>query len=271
MVKAHLERVADVVAAQPEQDVKTVQSVPNLQGQIELKEVSFSYAPDKPLALAGINLTIKPGQRVAIVGRTGSGKSTLGKLLLGLYQPNIGEIFYDGLALSQLNFQELRSQFGVVLQESFIFSGTIRDNISFSHPEMDMGQVVEAARLAALQPDIDEMPMSYETMVAEGGNALSGGQRQRLALARAIAHKPAILLLDEATSHLDVVTEQVVAQNLNVLASTQIIIAHRLSTVRNADLIVVMDHGTVVEQGTHAELLNQHGYYAALVHSQEEQ
>jgi ATP-binding cassette, subfamily B, bacterial len=155
-----------------------------------------------------------------------------------------------------------------VLQEPFLFSGSVRQNIAFSDPSLSLEQVVNAAQLAAIHDEIGEMPMGYETMVAEGGARLSGGQRQRLSLARALARRPAVLLLDEATSHLDVTTEGLVDQNLSSLSCTRIVIAHRLSTVRNADLILVLDHGTIVELGCHEQLLAQGGYYAQLVHSQ---
>jgi ABC-type bacteriocin/lantibiotic exporter with double-glycine peptidase domain len=243
-----------------------VQHTPRLTGRIELKHVSFRYDSNAPWVLRDISVTIEPGQKVALVGRTASGKSTLAKLLLGLYTPSEGEILYDGIPLQSLNYRTLRSQFGTVLQESFLFSGSIRQNIAFNDPSLSLEQVIEAARLAAIHDEIIQMPMGYETMVAEGGSGLSGGQRQRLSLARALAHQPAVLLLDEATSHLDTVTEQLVDENLKQIPCTRIAIAHRLSTVRNADMILVLDRGTIVEQGSHEELLVQTGHYAALVH-----
>jgi ATP-binding cassette subfamily B protein len=268
LVGAHLDRIADVVEAAPEQELQAVLVAPRLAGQIELTGVTFSYDPNSAPVLRDISLSIQPGQKVALVGRTGSGKSTLAMLLLGLYPPTEGEILYDGIPLERLNYRTLRSQFGVMLQESTLFSGSIRQNIAFNDPSLSLEQVMEAARLAAIHDEIMRMPMGYETLIAEGGTGLSGGQRQRLCLARALAHKPAILLLDEATSHLDVVTEGLVDQNLSDLACTRIVIAHRLSTIRNADLILVLDNGAIVERGSHEELLAQGGYYPQLVHRQ---
>ncbi|MFL5629183.1 MAG: peptidase domain-containing ABC transporter [Ktedonobacteraceae bacterium] len=268
LVHSHLERIADVLEAEPEQSSEDVRQPPRLTGQIKLDNVSFQYDPQSAPVLRDIQVNIAPGQKVAIVGRTGSGKSTLGNLLLGLYLPSKGEILYDGIPLRSLNYQAVRSQFGVVMQGSNLFSGSIRENIALNNPSMNMEHVIKAAMAAAIHDDIMRMPMEYETLVSEGGSALSGGQRQRLALARALANYPVILLLDEATSALDVVTEQVVERNLRDLPCTQIIIAHRLSTIRNADVILVIDQGTIVERGSHNELLKQNGSYAKLIQSQ---
>jgi ATP-binding cassette subfamily B protein len=268
LVHSHLERVADIMEAEPEQDIATVQQPPQLTGQIWLEDVSFRYDTQSPVVLHDIYVKINAGQKVAIVGRTGSGKSTLGNLLLGMYLPTSGEIIYDNVPLRTLNYQAVRSQFGVVMQGSTIFNGSIRENIALNDPSMDMDRIIKVAKLAAIHDDIMQMPMEYETFVSEGGSALSGGQRQRLALARALANTPSLLLLDEATSALDVVTEKIIEQNLQKLQCTQIIIAHRLSTIRNADLILVVDRGTIVERGTHESLLERNGYYAKLIQSQ---
>lgn len=265
---AYLERLRDVLEAEPEQDPRGLRPAPRLSGRIELHNVSYRYDPAAPWVLEDVSLSIAPGQKVALVGATGSGKTTLGMLLLGLYTPTQGELRYDGIPLQQLEYRGLRGQFGVVLQEPVLFSDSIRRNIAFADPDLSLERVQAAARAAAIDAEIDRMPMGYETLVAEGGGGLSGGQRQRLALARALAGEPAVLLLDEATSNLDAVTERLVDQHLSDLSCTRIVIAHRLSTIRNADLIVVLDQGRVVERGTHTELLARDGRYAALIRGQ---
>ncbi|MFF3206612.1 peptidase domain-containing ABC transporter [Streptomyces sp. NPDC002962] len=268
LVSANLDRIRDVTEAEPEQVRQVSRPVPRLSGHLRMDRVGFRYSQTGPQVLRDIDMTARPGERIAIVGLSGSGKSTLGKLLLGLYVPTQGDILYDGLSLRDVTWQELRRQFGVVLQESALFSGSILSNIALSNPSIKRERVVAAAELAAIHDDIMAMPMQYDTFVSEGGSALSGGQRQRLAIARAIAHKPAIIMLDEATSHLDVETERRVAENLRTLACTQIIIAHRLSTIRDADLILVLDQGTIVERGSHHDLLRRAGHYARLVGQQ---
>jgi ABC-type bacteriocin/lantibiotic exporter with double-glycine peptidase domain len=266
-VRAHLDRIADVVEAEPEQSPEATQSAV-ITGRIELKQVSFRYDPNAPWVLREISLVIPPGRKVALIGRTGAGKSTLAMLLLGLYVPTSGEILYDDIPLQRLNYRALRRQFGAVLQESFLFNGSIRQNIAFHNPNLSLEEVMDAARQAVIHDEIVEMPMQYDTLVAEGGGGLSGGQRQRLSLARALAHKPAILLLDEATSHLDSITEAQVDKNLSRRSGTRIVIAHRLSTICNADLILVLANGAIAEQGNHEQLLAQGGYYAELVRTE---
>ncbi len=269
LVGANLERIGDVLKASPEQDVRQVRPAPQLSGRIELQNISFRYHPNAPWAIRNATVDVQPGQKIAIVGRTGSGKSTLAMLLLGLYSPDEGEILYDDSPLSELNVRSLRNQFGVVLQEPTLFSGSIRRNIASLDPNTSLDRIIEAAKLAAIHDEIAILPMEYETTIAEGGVNLAGGQRQRLAIARALVHKPAILLLDEATSDLDAITESIVDENLSNLECTRIVIAHRLSTVRNADLILMLDEGFVVERGSHKDLLALGGAYASLVHDQE--
>jgi ATP-binding cassette subfamily B protein len=268
LVQANLERLTDITAGEPEQHQQVVQSPPKLSGHVRLENVSFRYSSDGEDVLRSINLMIRAGQKIAIVGRTGSGKSTLGKLLLGLYLPTSGTISYDGIPLQRMKYQEVRRQFGVVMQDAVIFSGTMLENLTLNNPTMSREQAMHAAEIAAIHEDIMKMPMGYDTFVGEGGSALSGGQRQRMAIARAVAHNPVMLLLDEATSSLDVITEQRVADHLESFACTQIIIAHRLSTIRKADIILVLDEGTIIEQGRHDELLHRNGYYAKLIQQQ---
>jgi ABC-type bacteriocin/lantibiotic exporter with double-glycine peptidase domain len=220
------------------------------------------------MVVKGVCVKIEPGQFVAIVGRSGSGKSTLASLLVGLYLPTSGKILYDGTSLAELDLRSVRSQVGIVTQRAYVFGATIRANIALADPELPMDAVINAARTAQLHDEIALMPMGYETRLVQGGASLSGGQRQRLVLARALARRPAILLLDEATSALDVITESKVQNALARLYCTRIVIAHRLSTVQDADLILVMDGGQMVEQGTHSELLRRNGFYAKLVKTQ---
>lgn len=189
-------------------------------------------------------------------------------LLTGLYRPTTGEILFDGVPLSHIDPTALRRQFGVVLQESYLFRDSIRRNVSLVHPGIGMPAIRAAAEVAAIDQDIAAMPMGYDTQVAERGQALSGGQRQRLAIARAVAGQPAVLLLDEATSHLDVATERRVDQAISALRCTRIVVAHRLSTVRNADQILVVADGRIVERGRHEDLLRADGVYAGLVRCQ---
>jgi ATP-binding cassette, subfamily B, bacterial len=270
MVKAQLDRISDVLEAEPEQSLNgnDIYLTDRLTGSIEVRNLSFRYNPESPLVLNNISFNVLPGEKVALVGPTGSGKSTLAMILLGLYKPTSGNIFYDGLPLEKINHQVLRRQFGVVLQESFLFTGSIRQNMSMGNPNMSIEEVIRAAKLANMHKEIEQMPLGYETLVAEGATTLSGGQRQRLSIARAIAHDPVILVLDEATSHLDTKTESEVDANLNSLSCTRIVIAHRLSTIKNADQILVLDNGEIVERGNHDQLMEKGNVYAQLVNSQ---
>ena len=265
MVGIYLDRVRDVLESEPE---PTGDIIPNLRGPIELVNVSFRYDTTSARVLDNVSLVIEPGQKVALVGRTGSGKSTLGRLLLGLHRPTDGDILFDGISLDKVDLHALRGGVGVVTQEPSIFSGSIRSNIAFNDPFIPLKVVTEAARLAEISEDIERMPMGYDTWLSENGNSLSGGQRQRVSIARALAHGPDVLLFDEATSHLDAVSERKIENNLSQIPCTRIVIAHRLSTVRDADLILVLDQGKVVERGTHDELMRMGGKYADLVSSQ---
>ena len=260
------DRMDDVLStrAEPDGDV----TCPRLRGEIAIEGVSFSYGPRSPLILDDVSLTIPKGAKVAFVGASGCGKSTLARLVLGLYEPTAGTIRIDGRDLASLDRASVRRQFGVVMQEATLFDGTIADNIRLYHPSLAMDDVIAAARVAQLHDDILALPAGYETSVSAHGGPLSGGQRQRLALARAVAHRPPILILDEATSALDAPTEAAIERYLSTRICTRVVIAHRLNTVRNADVICVLDQGKIAEVGTHDDLIAKGGLYASLVASQ---
>lgn len=270
LLGSYLERIDDVLATPREQDRERVRRARRLSGGIRLEEVSFRYAPGSPLVVRDISLDIEPGRFVALVGRSGAGKSTLANLLLGLYGPTEGKIFFDGVDLGELDLRSVRGQLGIVPQHPYLFGLSIRANIALSDPTLPLSRVVEAARRAHIHDEIIAMPMGYDTPLADAGASLSGGQRQRIAIARALVHRPAILLLDEATSSLDALSEGAIHQEIASLSSTRVVIAHRLSTVRDADLILVMEGGRVVEQGDHLSLMEQGGLYRDLVSRQVE-
>jgi ATP-binding cassette subfamily B protein len=260
-----VERINDVIDAPLEESPQALrQWLPPVRGQIVFEQVTFRYHPNSDTnTLENLSFVIQPGQMVALVGRSGSGKTTIAKLLLGLYAPTEGKLLIDGYDLTTLSLQSLRQQIGVVDQDTFLFGGTIRENISISQPGATLEAVMNAAKLAGAHGFIKELPMGYETQIGEGGGLLSGGQRQRLAIARALMGNPRLLILDEATSHLDAESERMIQQNLTSILQgrTTFVIAHRLSTVRNADLILVLDRGVLVESGTHEELMRCRGHY----------
>lgn len=274
-----VERLNDVFATEPEETpAKPMLVLPPIQGEVRFENVTFNYdtASDRN-TLQNLAFTVEPGQTIAIVGRSGSGKSTLVKLLQALYHPTQGRILIDGHDIRHVSPLSLRSQLGVVPQECFLFSGTILENIQLYRSEFNLEQVIEVAKLAEAHSFIQELTLGYNTKVGERGCNLSGGQRQRVAIARALLGDPAILILDEATSSLDTESERRFQQNLVQISRnrhscqtprTTFIIAHRLSTVQNADRIFVLDRGVLVEQGTHTELMAQTGLYYHLAHQQ---
>jgi ABC-type bacteriocin/lantibiotic exporter with double-glycine peptidase domain len=268
LLASYMDRVEDVLNTKPEQSGQDASRVPKLTGRVTLQDVAFRYTERAPLVVRDVSIDIKPGSTVAIVGKSGCGKSTLASLIAGLYRPVGGRILFDGHDLARLDLRSLRRQIGVVFQQPYVFAGSIRTNIALTDPALSLDRVIAAARAAAIHDDIDAMPMGYDTLISDGGSSLSGGQRQRLAIACALVHRPALLILDEATSSLDAETERAVMQSLAQLRCTQIVLAHRLSTIARADLILVMDRGEVVESGTHAELLARGQVYSRLVAAQ---
>jgi ATP-binding cassette, subfamily B, bacterial HlyB/CyaB len=222
------------------------------------------------LSLNGISAEIPIGSSVGLVGRSGSGKSTITKLIQRLYIPNSGTIYIDGVDIRHMNPKWLRNNIGVVLQENYLFSGTIKENISLSRPDAPMEHIIAASRMAGADEFIAELSEGYDTQVGERGAALSGGQRQRIAIARALITNPRILIFDEATSALDYESERIIQDNLSSIKSgrTMFIVAHRLSTVKDCDIIIVMDKGHIVERGSHEELMRLQGYYYKLTTQQ---
>jgi ATP-binding cassette subfamily B protein len=260
------ERINDVLEAEPEEDLETKprKSLGKLRGHISFHNVTFRYHSESETnVLENLNFEIQPEQMVAVVGRSGSGKTTLSKLILGLYPPTDGKLLIDGRDITSVSLRSLRSQIGVVDQDTFLFGGTIRENIAIAHPNASLEEIIQAAKYAGADDFIQKLPMGYESQIGEGGGMLSGGQRQRLAIARALLGNPRLLLFDEATSHLDSESERIIQNNLKTILQgrTSVIIAHRLSTVRNADLILVLDQGILVESGTHDELIAKKGHY----------
>jgi ATP-binding cassette subfamily C protein len=238
-----------------------------LSGDIEVSHITFRYAKEGPTILNDVSIAIRPGEMVALVGPSGSGKSSLLRLLMGFEQPEAGAVYYNGQDLASLNVQEVRRQIGTVIQSGKVTAGSILNNIIGSSL-LTVEDAWEAARMAGLDNDIKRMPMGMHTVVNEEGGTFSGGQRQRLLIARAVAHHPRIIFFDEATSALDNATQEVVSKSLEDLNATRLVIAHRLSTIVNADRIYVMERGRVVQVGTYQELVQQPGLFAGLARRQ---
>ncbi|MGJ0486226.1 MAG: type I secretion system permease/ATPase [Methylomicrobium sp.] len=261
-----MQRLGDILNTRTEA-VGNKSSLPPIQGRIQFDQVVFRYQPDGSEVLRGVSLDMMPGEVIGIVGRSGSGKSTLAKLVQRLYVPERGRVLVDGLDLALADVSSLRRQIGVVLQDNILFNRSIRDNIALTDPGAPLPAVIAAAKLAGAHDFILELPEAYDTVVGEQGSTLSGGQRQRIAIARALMANPRILIFDEATSALDYESERIIHHNMKAICQgrTVIIIAHRLSAVRDAHRIVVMDKGRIVEQGSHTELLRRpDGQYAYL-------
>ena len=261
-----LNRLNDIFEQEPEQgrDRAHLKPVRSLEGRIELRSVSFKYGgPESPDILKNIALDIAPGRMVALVGRSGSGKTTLVKLIAGLLEPTEGSILFDRIDLKKLNYRDVRRLIGMVLQENHIFSDTIARNIALGDAEPDLERVFAAAQTAAAHDFIRRLPLGYETKIGESGLSLSGGQKQRVAIARAIYNNPPVLIFDEATSALDTESERAIQDNLARLMTgrTSIVVAHRLSTIREADLIVVLEKGMIAEVGNHDQLMAHRGLY----------
>jgi ATP-binding cassette subfamily B protein len=266
---ASAERIFELLD-ETEQVPETVEAtIAEPQGHVEFQHVSFSYKADEPL-IVDMNIEARPGQTVAIVGPTGAGKTTLVNLLMRFYELNSGHILMDGVDITKLRRDELRKMFGMVLQDTWLFNGTIRDNIAYGREDATEQEIFQAARAAQADHFIRTLPEGYNTILNQEASNLSQGQKQLLTIARAVLANPPVLILDEATSSVDTRTEVLIQHAMTELMKgrTSFVIAHRLSTIRDADLILVMNHGTIVEQGTHEELLAKGGFYADLYNSQ---
>lgn len=258
-----VDRLGDILNHPVEITSEKAITLPQIRGSVRAENLSFKYSPNAPIVLDKVNFNIKPGQCVGIVGRSGSGKSTITKLIQRLYLPFEGTIYIDDIDVRQMNPVWLRNNIGIVLQENYLFSGTIRENIAMPKTDAPIELIIQAAQIAGAHQFISEMPEGYDTIVGERGSTLSGGQRQRVAIARALITNPRIIIFDEATSALDYESENIIMKNLDTIKKgrTMFIIAHRLSTVRGCDLIIALDKGKIIEMGTHDELIAQNGYY----------
>lgn len=257
------ERLYDVMRADPERQDGAHLAQDLSETPISLVDVSFAYNQEEAAHLENISLQVLPGEKIGIVGSTGSGKTTLIKLILGLHTPSRGDVLYGQQNLNELHLHSLRKKMSIVLQDTYLFNDTIRSNISFFQ-DISEQDVEEAAQLADLDKDIERMPMGYDTIIGENGQNLSGGQRQRLAIARALITKPSLLILDESTSQLDTVTEQRINRKLDEKGVTRVVIAHRLSTIYDSDKILVLEKGRIIQSGSHRSLLDKKGKYSEL-------
>lgn len=266
-IKPAMEMVEPIMKTMPEVE-ENKKAVTRLNGSIELSNISFQYSPDGPKIIDNLSLKIRPNQYVAIVGKTGCGKSTLMRILLGFEKPQTGSVYFDGKDLDSLDVKSVRRNIGVVMQNSSLFAGDIYSNIVVSAPWLGLEDAWEAARMAGIAEDIQRMPMNMHTVISEGSGGISGGQKQRLMIARAIAPKPKIIMFDEATSALDNITQKQVSESLSGLRSTRIVIAHRLSTIKQCDRIIYLEDGKIAEDGTFDQLVALNGKFAELVRRQ---
>jgi ATP-binding cassette subfamily B protein len=267
---ASAERVFDLLdTGEQSPEPAEPEAVRGTRGRVEFEHISFRYEPDRPL-IDDLSLVAEPGQTVAIVGPTGAGKTTLVNLIMRFYELDAGRITLDGVDITHLRRDTLRGQIGMVLQDTWLFGGTIRDNIAYGNPDASEEQILAAAKAAYVDRFVHSLPNGYDTVIDEEGNNVSAGEKQLITIARAFLADPALLILDEATSSVDTRTEVLVQRATAALRSdrTSFVIAHRLSTIRDADLILVMEHGQIVETGTHDELLAREGAYHRLYHAQ---
>jgi len=266
-----VDRIGDILNNKAEVTSGKDITLPSLKGAIRFEDVCFKYVPDSPYVLDKVNFEAKQGMSIGIVGRSGSGKSTITKLIERLYIISEGAIYIDDIDIRHLNPVWLRYNIGVVLQEDYLFSGTIRENISLPKPDAPVEVIIEAAKIAGAHQFITQLPQGYDTIVGERGSTLSGGQKQRIAIARALITNPRILIFDEATSSLDYESERIIRQNITAIKSgrTMFMVAHRLSTVKDCDLIIALDKGKIVEMGDHEGLMAKNGYYRHLYMQQE--
>jgi ABC-type bacteriocin/lantibiotic exporter with double-glycine peptidase domain len=262
-----LEMAEPFLNAEPE-TTEGRELVTSISGGVEMDHVTFRYSDDTPYIVRDISFKIKPGEYVAIVGKTGCGKSTIMRLLLGFEKPEKGAIYFDGKDINSMDLGTLRRNIGTVMQSSGLFQGDIYSNIVITDPELTLDDAWEAAEKAGIADDIREMPMGMHTIISEGQGGISGGQRQRIMIARAIAPKPKLLMFDEATSALDNKTQRQVSEALDAMGCTRIVIAHRLSTIRHCDRILVLDGGRIIEDGNYDELIAKKGFFAELVERQ---
>ncbi|MBQ7425392.1 MAG: ATP-binding cassette domain-containing protein, partial [Lachnospiraceae bacterium] len=267
-LKPVLDLAEPILKTEPEKTLKK-DIATKINGSIEMNGVFFRYGEMSPYILENFSLKIKAGEYVAIVGKTGCGKSTLVRLLLGFEKPEKGVVFYDGKDIQRIDLKSLRRKIGSVIQDGKLFYGDIFQNIAIASEKLTRDEAWEAAEMAGIADDIRAMPMGMNTIISEGQGGISGGQKQRLLIARAVASKPKVLIFDEATSALDNITQKQISNALDGLKCTRIVIAHRLSTIKNCDRILVMDHGRIVEQGSYEDLMEQKGYFCELVERQQ--